>query len=129
MTDWVTTRRERVEIHLSDRRVLTGDIHLQPLARHHAGPETPADFMNRDGELFFALVLDEEQPVFIARRQVLYLQVPRPASVDPDRASAARRVELEIELVDGTLLEGVVMMELPSDRPRALDFLNSTPAF
>ncbi len=129
MSEWLSTRPERVDVHLTDRRVLSGVIHLQMTARHHSGPETPVDLLNRE-ELFFALVLEGEQPVFVAKRQVLFLRLPpQPAIGDPDRASAARRIELEIELADGTLLEGIVMIELPPDRLRALDFLNSAPEF
>ena len=129
MTEWMSTRQIRVDAHLTDRRVLTGGIYLQMVARLHSGPETPVDLLNRD-ERFFALLLDGAQPVFVAKSQVLFLKLPsQPAIEDPDRASAARRLELEIELGDGTLLEGIVMIELPPDRLRALDFLNSAPEF
>ncbi len=127
-TGWMTTRRQPVEIRLSDRSV-RGDIHLQPVARLHGGPETPADLLNRN-ENFFALMVDGEQPLFVAKAQVLYLAFPAGSAIDdPDRASAARRIELEIELADGSRLEGVVMIELPPDRLRALDFLNAAPDF
>jgi hypothetical protein len=129
MTDWLSTRRHRVGVHLTDGRVLAGDIHLQPVARHHSGPETATDLLNRD-EPFFALMLDEEQPIFVAKGQVLYVELPpEPAFEDPDRVTAARRIQLEFELVDRTRVEGVVLIELPPDRPRALDFLNSSPGF
>lgn len=129
MSDWLSTRREQVDVYLTDRRILSGVVHLQMTARHHSGPETAVDLLNRE-ELFFPLVLEGEQPVFVAKRQVLFLRLPtQPAIEDPDRASAARRIELEIELADGTLLEGIVMIELPPDRLRALDFLNSAPEF
>jgi hypothetical protein len=125
----MTTQRLPVEVCLTDRRTIKGDIHLQPVARMHAGPETPSDLLNRD-ESFFALMLEGEQPLFVAKGQVLYLELPsQPAIDDPDRASVARRIELEIELADGSKLEGVVMIELPPDRLRALDFLNSAPEF
>ena len=130
MSDWFSTKRQRVAVHLSDRRVLVGDVHLQPVARHHSGPETCPDLLNRDDERFFVLVLEEGQAVFVAKQQVLYVELPAEiAGDDPDRASAARRIELEVELVDGTLLEGIVLIELPPDRLRALDFLNASPAF
>ncbi|MBX3145839.1 MAG: hypothetical protein KF785_03660 [Gemmatimonadales bacterium] len=129
MSDWITTQRQQAAVHLTDRRVLTGSIHLQMIARHHSGPETTDDLLNRD-EMFYVLILDEGQPVFVAKRHTLYLELPpQPAIEDPDRASAARRLELEIELADGTLLEGMVMIELPPDRLRALDFLNAAPTF
>jgi len=129
MTEWFSTRTQRADVHLTDRRVLSGVVHLQLMARHHSGPETPVDLLNRE-DRFFALVLGGEQPVFVAKGQVMYLTLPpQPTIEDPDRASAARRIELEIELGDGTMLEGVVMIELPPDRLRVLDFLNSAPEF
>jgi len=129
MSEWLSTQRQRVGVHLTDRRVLTGDIHLQLTARHHSGPETTADLLNRD-EPFFVLILDGEQPIFVAKGQVLYVELlVQPAVEDPDRVSAARRLELEVELADGAMLEGIVMIELPPDRLRALDFLNAAPIF
>jgi hypothetical protein len=129
MSEWLTTQRQRATVHLTDRRTLTGDVHLQLMARHHSGPETTADLLNRD-ELFFALVLDGEQPLFVAKAEVVFVELPPQLAIeDPDRASAARRIELEVELSDGSMLEGVLMIELPPDRLRALDFLNSAPAF
>ncbi len=129
MTHWLDTRRQRVELLLSGGRVIVGDIHLQLLAQNHSGPEAPLDLFNRD-ELFFAVTLDAEQPIFVAKGQVLAATLPpQPALDDPARESAARRLELEVELTDGSLFEGVVMMELPPDRARLLDFLNLTPRF
>lgn len=128
MSDWISTRRQQVAVHLTDRRVLTGSIHLQMIARHHTGPETTDDLLNRE-ETFYVLILDGEQPVFVAKRHTLYLELPPQPIDDPDRASAARRLELELELADGTLLEGMVMIELPPDRLRALDFFNAAPTF
>lgn len=126
---WMDTRRQRAEILLTGRRVIHGDIHLQPLARNHSGPEGPLDLLNRT-EAFFAVTIEGEQPVFVAKGQVLALTLDAEAALhDPDRESAARRVELEVELADGSLFEGVVIIELPPDRPRLLDFLNLAPEF
>lgn len=129
MTAWGTTERLRVEVHLANRRVLPGDVHIQSGTRTHGGLETPSEMLNRP-ERFFALILETGQPLFIAKQHVLYLQLPpQPAIDDPDRALVAHRFELELELSDGSLHEGVVMSELPPERPRALDFLNATEAF
>jgi hypothetical protein len=129
MTAWLTTTRVRADVLLVGRRTITGDIHLQPHAKHHAGGETAIDFMNR-GERFFPVILEGEQPLFVARSQVMYLRLPAlPPIEDPDRASAARRLGLEVELCDGTTLEGLVSLELPPDRTRALDFLNLLPRY
>jgi hypothetical protein len=123
------TRRQRVELLLTGRRVIAGDVHLQLGAEAHSGPESPLDLLNRQ-EPFFAVTLDGEQPVFIAKSQLLQLKLPPQSTLDdPVRESAARRLELEVELADGSLFEGVVMMELPPDRPRLLDFLNLATRF
>jgi len=129
MTGWVDTRRERAEILLTGRRLITGDIYLQQVAEMHSGPESPVDFLNRQEE-FFAVMLDGEQPVFLAKSQVLYVRLPpQPTIDDPDRESAARRLQLEIELTDGSVVEGLVAIELPPNRPRLLDFLNFVSGF
>lgn len=129
MSAWATTERLRVEVHLANRRVLIGDIHLQAGTRTHGGWETPSEMLNRP-ELFFVIILEGGEALFIAKQHVLYLQLPpQPAIDDPDRALVAHRFELELELSDGSLHEGVVMSELPPDRPRALDFLNASEAF
>jgi hypothetical protein len=129
MSAWVNTRRLRVDLLLTGHRTITGDIHLQPLAAHHTGPETAVDLFNRN-EQFFAVTLEGEQPLFLAKSQVVYLKLPpQPPIEDPDRATAARRLDLEVELADGTLLEGLVSLEMPPDRLRILDFLNYAPRF
>jgi hypothetical protein len=123
------TRRQRVEILLTGRRIVGGDVHLQLVARTHSGPESPLDLLNRE-EPFFAVTLEGELPVLLAKAQVLYVTVPLQSAInDPVRESAARRLELEVELADGSLFEGAVMLELPPDRPRLLDFLNLASRF
>jgi hypothetical protein len=129
MSPWLDTHRQRAEILLTGRRVITGDIHLLLAAENHSGPETPIDLLNRD-EAFFAVTLEGEQPVFVAKSQVLSLRIPLGAAGhDAARESAARRLEFEVELADGSLFEGAVHFELPPDRLRLLDFLNLAPPF
>ena len=129
MSAWGDTLRSRVDVLLTGHRTITGDIHLQPFAEHHAGRERPVDLFNRP-EPFFVVTLEGEQPLFLAKSQVIYLKLAAPpVTDDPDRASAARRIELELELADGTLIEGIVSLEIPPDRLRVLDFLNFAPQF
>lgn len=129
MSPWIDTHRQRAEILLTGRRVITGDIHLLLVAENRSGPETPIDLFNRD-EAFFAVTLEGEQAVFVAKSQVLSVRIPGDAAAhDTERESAARRLEFEVELADGSLFEGAVHFELPPDRLRLLDFLNLAPPF
>jgi hypothetical protein len=129
VTTWIATRRERVEIVLASGRHLTGDVHLRLAAETHAGPESPVDLLNRS-ERFFAVTLADDDLLLLAKSHVLFVRLPpHPAFVDPERESAARRLGLEVELADGSRLEGVVIFEMPPDRPRVLDYLNAAPRF
>jgi hypothetical protein len=129
MSTWGSTVRQQVEITLTDRRLIAGEIHLQPYAQNHAGQETPIDLLNRI-DPFFAVTLDGEVPIFLSKAHVLYLRLgAQPSITDPDRASAAKSMSLELELADGVVFEGMVTLELPPSRARALDFLNMAPPF
>lgn len=129
MSPWVNTVRTRVEVMVTGRRTLRGDVHLSPFAQNHSGPESVIDLLNRP-EQFFAMTLDGEQPIMVAKEQVLVFRLPPHAPItDPARESAARKIELSVELDDGSAFEGAVLIELPPDRLRLLDFLNFTPTF
>lgn len=125
---WGNTLRIGAEVLVSGGRTISGELHLQPLASSHSGPETPEDALNRP-EPFFPLTSDR-RTIFLAKQHVLVVAMvaPLPAE-DPDRMSAARTLAMRIELSDGSELYGAVMSELPPDRPRVLDYLNSPGGF
>lgn len=126
---WGNTLRVRAEVLVTGGRTLTGDLHLQAQASFHSGPETPEDTLNRD-EGFFPLTDDSNRTVFLAKSHVLAVGIVAGlAEDDPDRRSAARTIELLVELSDGSELRGTVTTELPPDRRRALDFLNLSSGF
>lgn len=126
---WASTLRARAEVLLVGGRVLSGDLHLQPLASHHSGPETPEDLLNR-AEGFFPLTEAGGTTLLVSKPQVICVEIT--VSVpqeDADRVTAARHVGLHLELSDGSVRAGSVRSEMPPDRPRALDFLNEGPGF
>jgi hypothetical protein len=126
---WGNTLRIRAEVLLTGQRTLTGFIHLLPLASVHSGPETPEDVLNRAGG-FFPLTDNDERTVFVAKQQVLLVALAAESLFDdPDRVHAARSIGLRIELSDGSELSGIVALELPPTRSRALDFLNEGTGF
>ena len=129
MSAWGSTVRHQVEIVLTDSRTIAGQIHVQPLAALHSGPESPTDMLNRE-ERFFAVTLEGEVPVLLAKAHVLFIKLAaQPLIPDPDRASAAKSMELEIELASGSVLQGVITAELPPERARPIDFLNVALSF
>ncbi len=125
--DWGGTLRIKAEVKATGGRLFTGFLHLLPFASIHLGPETPDDLLNRD-EAFFALTDDPEHTIFLAKAQVILVAVGH-AARDSDRLTAARTIELRIELSDGSEYTGTVSSELPPTRARAIDFLNHAGGF
>ena len=129
MSVYGSTVRHHAELVLTDGRTISGEIHVQPFAELHSGPESPTDMLNRE-ERFFAVSLDDGHPVLLAKAHVVFLKLPpQPLIADPDRASAAKSMEMAIELVTGLVIQGAITAELPAERARPIDFLNVALAF
>ena len=126
---WGSTLRVRAEVLATGGLRLAGFLHLQPNASTHLGPESPEDLLNRQGG-FFPLTEESGRTVFLATCQVLAVVLaPQPIFEDPTRASAARNLDLKVQLSDGTEFAGSVVSEMPPDRARVLDFLNQGRGF
>lgn len=129
VSDWGATQRVPAEVVLAKGGVLVGDLHLLARTAFPLDPESPLDMLNR-GEPFFALTLAEGGAVFVSKTQVSILCCWGQSPLrDPDRATAAKLVALEVELADGTRYQGRSTFELPPSRSRALDYVNGPGLF
>jgi hypothetical protein len=129
VSDWGVTQRVPAEVVLAKGGVLVGDLHLLARTAFPLDPESPLDMLNR-GEPFFALTLAEGGAVFVSKTQVSILCCWGQSPLrDPDRATAAKLVALEVELADGTRYQGRSTFELPPSRSRALDYVNGPGLF
>ena len=116
--------RLAITIKLEGRDCIEGFIFVQPSVYRHLGREEPIDLFNAP-EPFFPLVCHDGTTLLVAKGRVIEAW-PVQASDDDDlRLAGTHAAELEITLCDGTVHRGTVPLELPSDRPRLLDFLNS----
>lgn len=129
MNDWGATQRVSAEIVLAKGGVLMGELHVLARTASPLDPESPLEMLNR-AEPFFALTLAEGGAVFVSKAQVSILSCWGQTPLrDPDRASAAKLVALEVELVDGTKYQGRSTFELPPSSSRALDYVNGPGRF
>ena len=128
MSDWGITTKVPAEVVLAEGIVLAGDLHLYARTTYPPGPETPLEMLNRE-DAFFALTLDGGV-TFIPKTQVIVVSCRDQARLlDPERASAARQIELEVVMQGGTEDRGRAVLELPPSRSRSLDYLNGAGVF
>jgi len=127
MSDWGITTRVPAEVVLVEGITLSGDLHLYARTTYPPGPETPLEMLNRS-DAFFALTL-VGGVTFLPKSQVVVVTCRPPAPFDPDRASAAKLVELEVVMQGGAEFRGRATVELPPARGRALDYLNGPGIF
>ena len=129
MGDWGATRRISAEVILADGVVLEGDMHLVPSAAYPLNSESPLEMLNRP-EPFFALTLGQGEVAFVSKAQVAVVSCREEAAeADPERASVARLVALEVALATGAEYRGRSSFELPPSRSRALDYVNMPGRF
>lgn len=130
MGDWGTTERIEAEILLGDGTHLFGALFVQGRVPHHDGPETLVEMLNRP-EPFTAVALTGGGVVFVPKAQIaLILAEPAPPPDDDGaRQSTVKLVGLELEMLGGKVLTGLVSVDLPPTHARPIDFLNEAGAF
>lgn len=112
-----------VSIRLNGGENVHGFIFVQPSVYRHLGREESVDLFNSP-EPFLPLVTNHGDTLLIAKDQVVEAWPVDETEADELRRATGRSVILEITLVDGAVRTGAVLLEMPSDRARPLDFLN-----
>jgi hypothetical protein len=102
---------------------LAGEMFVQTHSRSHAGPEEPRDVLN-DAEPFFPLATAWGETLLIAKEAVRDVESSDTQLGDPVARSGLLAAVVEINLTDGEMLCGSVLLETSSGRTRLLDSLN-----
>lgn len=124
MSDFrIAKGRTSVQLTLSGDSALSGDMFVQSYSRRGGEAESPADILN-DAEPFFPLALEDGNTLMVAKNQVIEALIEHARDEDPELRSAAREAAVEIVLAGGASRTGTLHLEVRSERPRLLDFLN-----
>ena len=102
---------------------LTGEVYLQPYVHHRRGREEVVDLLNAF-EPFFPLRCDDGAIRFLLKDQVVEVHLDRLALEDDDHHLGAREAVVEITLATGDAYTACIHYEVPTARPRLLDWLN-----
>jgi hypothetical protein len=121
----IEKRRLHVSVALLGGEIVRGHIFLQPSPYGHLGHEAPIDVLNA-AEPFFPIQLDDESVLLVAKEHVVEMFDMEPLDRDALMLASTHRATLEVRLASGVMREGSMNLEMPADRPRVLDFLNTS---
>ena len=109
----VTLSGERVE----------GEVFLQPYSQNRQGPEEVSDLLNAS-EPFFPVRCRDGAIRILAKARIVEAQLLEPPSEDDARPLGAREAMVELVLANGQRYAACLFYQVPTARPRLLDFLN-----
>ena len=101
---------------------VAGDVFLQPYTQARRGREEVADLFNAC-EPFFPLRCSSGEIRFFPKERVVEAEL-RDGLHDDDGGIGAREAMIELSLADGRCYTASITFEVPTARPRLLDFLN-----
>jgi hypothetical protein len=113
----------------ADGRRFRGRVFLPPNAQAHDGPMRAEEWMNEHAAFFPFLPEGEARPVLMNKRELLVLTVPAEADegeIPEGTESPTRRVAVEAER---ERLEGEIVIDMPHNQARVLDYVNRPGAF
>jgi hypothetical protein len=125
----VPTLALSAEVVLADGRRFRGRIFVPTAAHDHDGSMRAEEWMNEAVDFFPFLLDDASSPVLLNKRELVVLTVP--ASADRDATLDGmplpqRRLALEC---GARRLEGTIVIDMPENHSRVVDYLNRPGAF
>ena len=124
----VPKRRAQVEVQLPGGATRQVTVFLAAFASKHSGPERLSDLLNAGDEFVPALDNATDAMTFLSRHGIAAARVA-PELEWGEELTGGEQHELEITLVDGTVLRGTVTFVMPPDKSRLLDYLNDAQPF
>ncbi|MGH7718900.1 MAG: hypothetical protein ACREON_08680 [Gemmatimonadaceae bacterium] len=119
----IEKQRLAVSLRLLGGRCVEGEMFVPRTAEGYAPVARAIDVFNAD-EPFLPLELADGGVVLVAKDRVVEVMGEGVGEDDELRLSIALRSPLELILNGGAVLEGWMLLEVPDDRQRVLDFLN-----
>ena len=124
----VPTVAVAAEVLCADGRSFSGRVFIPSLSSRHSGVMRAEEWLNEPARFFPFLPNDEGKSVLLNKREVLVLTVARSVESGSDESprSPHQRVSLECE---DRRLTGEVVIDMPENRLRMLDYLNQADPF
>lgn len=125
---FIEKRRLPVEIELVTGERVAGDLFIQASWRGPSVLEDAPEFMN-SGDAFFPLQLADGSTRLLSKRHVTVLRCPASEARMPSE-TIGDPASVSLELRNGSVITGTLMIEALAPNARVLDYLNrSTESF
>ena len=112
-----------VVLSLVGGETISGAMFVQHADEVATRRESARDVLN-SAEPFFPIEIPSGDTLLIAKDRVVEVCAELPEDTDELRRASARTALLDIVLSGGVVRSGQVLLEMPSDQPRLLDFFN-----
>lgn len=125
----VPTMALSAEVLCADGRNFLGRVFIPATSSRHSGPMRAEEWMNDPTPFFPFLPDDGNGAVILNKREVLVMSVPAEAdseNAEVEAESPHPRVLVEAE---ARRLEGILVIEMPEEHRRVVDYLNRSEAF
>jgi len=132
MPGYVQKLRATVTVQIAGDDPVDGVLCLAPYARFHDGPQTLLELLN-GGDRVMPVECPSDGSVRLVTRTEIVWVAPH-AGVDarlqrPASCRVTHEEQVRVRLADGSVLEGLLQIELPNELNRASDFLNLAEDF
>jgi hypothetical protein len=122
----VPKRLKKLALWIHPEGRVLGAIFLHAQSPEHAGEEEPVEVLNHEAAFLAVIRENPDELRFYNKSSIVRVQYEE-ADEEPS-LPCMRPLPCRIEMMDGSLITGVVKQALPPDRPRLLDYLNQTNA-
>lgn len=123
----VPTVSMTAEVTLDDGKILTGRVFLPAMASRHPGQPRPDEWINQPSGFFPFLIDGEENALILNKATVAALSFSATPELSVDR-NMGFTAAVEVTWAGGQV-EGLLLIDMPAERTRVLDYLNHTGQF
>jgi hypothetical protein len=124
----VPTVQLATELHCVDGAVLRGHVYMAALSAVHAGPMLPQEWINSP-PAFFPFRRDDGTTILVNKHQVLAMSVAAPPAGDEPSWEPADLVRRAVVEAGGKQFQGDVVIDMPENQRRLVDYLNRPESF
>ena len=113
--------KKQVTLWVHPEGQVIGEIFLLEQSSLHAGSEQPIEALNHDAPFIVISMEAPSQLRFYNRNSVIRVEY---LESEFTHSESKTRIDCQIQMMDGSLLDGQIIEILPQDRSRIFDYLN-----